>query len=205
MIHVVSTTSLRELQANVTRGRILSAVAELIERGGVEDLTVPEVAEAAGASLRTIYRYFPTRERLLEAAGRWIGDELFEHPYPNSLNEVADLYQEGCRDFDERPGLVRALALSQLGQEVRGYRRRERLDSIRRAVRAELGGLEEPELKRTEAVLSYLHNMLAYTFMREESGLSGVDIGEAVGWAIRTLVADLRRKQQRTRLKNIHD
>ena len=193
----MSVATLREAQAAVTRERILSAVADLLESGGVDELTMPEVAEASGASLRTIYRYYQTREQLLEAAGRWIGEELLKHPYPANLDEVADLFEEGCRDFDERPGLVRVLALSQLGQEVRGYRRRERLESIRRSVRSELAGLDEQELKQAEAVLAYMHNMLAYTFMREESGMTGEEIGEAAGWAIRTLVADLRRKQQK--------
>lgn len=188
---------MREAQAAVTRERILSAVADLLETGGVDELTMPEVAEASGASLRTIYRYYQTREQLLEAAGRWIGEELLKHPYPANLDEVADLFEEGCKDFDERPGLVRVLALSQLGQEVRGYRRRERLESIRRSVRSELAGLDEQQLKQAEAVLAYLHNMLAYTFMREESGMTGEEIGEAAGWAIRTLVADLKRKQQK--------
>jgi hypothetical protein len=41
--------------------------------------------------------------------------------------------------------------------------------------------------------------MLAYTTLREEHGLSGDEIGEALGWAIRTLVADLRRRQRRAR------
>ena len=195
----MSVATLREAQAAVTRERILSAVADLLERGGAEDVTMPEVAEASGASLRTIYRYYQTRDQLLEAAGRWIGDELLKHPYPSNLDEVADLFQEGCADFDERPGLVRALALSQLGREVRGYRRRERLDSIRRSVRDELAGLDEKQLDQAEAVFAYLHNMLAYTFIREESGMSGEEIGEAVGWAIRTLTADLRRKQQRSK------
>jgi AcrR family transcriptional regulator len=191
--------SLREQHAAATRERILSAVAELLERGAEDGLTMPDVAAASGVSLRTIYRYYPTREELLEAAGRWIGDELLKHPYPGELDEVADLYQEGARDFDERPGLVRALALSQLGQHVRGYRRRERLEAISRALRAELTELSEPELERAEAVLSYLHNMLAYTTLREENGLSGEEIGEAIGWAIRTLIADLRKRNRNPR------
>ncbi|MGH7912568.1 MAG: hypothetical protein ACREOV_12670, partial [Candidatus Dormibacteraceae bacterium] len=65
----------------------------------------------------------------------------------------------------------------------------------------EVGALPEDELRRAGAVLAYLHNMLAYTTMREENGLSGEDVGEAVAWAIRTLVADLRRRhhlQRRT-------
>jgi AcrR family transcriptional regulator len=193
--------SLREQHAEATRERILSAVVELLERGEAEELTVPGVAEASGVSLRTVYRYYPTRELLLEAAGRWIGDELLQHPYPRTLDEVAELFRVGCRDFDEHPGLVRALALSQLGQSVRGYRRRERLEAIGQAVRAEVGDLPEGELHRAEAVLAYLHNMLAYTTLRDESNLSGEEIGEALAWAIRTLVDDLRRRNQTTRKK----
>jgi AcrR family transcriptional regulator len=182
-----------------TRERILAAVADLLERGDAEEVTVPAVAAVSGVSLRTIYRYYPTREELFEAAGRWIGEELLKHPYPRELDDVADLYQEGARDFDERPGLVRALALSQLGRDVRGHRRRERLEAIGQALRTELTELSEPELKRAEAVLSYLHNMLAYTTLREENGLSGEEIGEAIGWAIRTLIADLRKHNRNPR------
>src|SRR5436190_21572487 len=119
MIRVMTTVSLREEHAEAVRVRILSAVAELLEGGGADELTMPNVAAAAGVSLRTVYRYYPTREQLLEAAGRWIGDELFAHPYPGSLDEAAELFRTGCMDFDERPGLVRALALSQLGRQVR--------------------------------------------------------------------------------------
>jgi AcrR family transcriptional regulator len=184
-----------------TRERILAAVAELLERGESEEVTVPAVAQASGVSLRTIYRHYPTREELLEAAGRWIGDELLEHPYPCDLDAVADLFEEGARDFDERPGLVRALALSQLGRHVRGYRRRERLAAIGQALHAELTELSEPELAQAEAVLAYLHNMLAYTTLREENGFSGEDVGRAIGWAIRTLIADLRKRNQNARRK----
>jgi AcrR family transcriptional regulator len=201
MMHVMTATSLREQHALATRERILAAVAELIERGHPDELTMPGVAEASGVSLRTVYRYYPTREHLLEAAGRWIGDELFKHPYPRDLDDVADLYQEGSRDFDERPGLARALAQSQLGQRARGYRRRERLDAIHGAVRGELTSLSEEELRQAEAVLAYLHNILAYTSLREESGLSGEEIGQAVGWAIRTLTDDLRKRNQKARRK----
>jgi AcrR family transcriptional regulator len=195
----MSLMSLREQHALATRERILAAVADLLERGDAAEVTVPAVAEASGVSLRTIYRYYPTREELLEAAGRWIGDELLKHPYPRDLDEVANLYQEGALDFDERPGLVRALAFSQLGRQVRGYRRRERLEAIGRALRAELSELSEPELRQAEAVLAYLHNMLAYTTLREENGLFGKEIGEAIGWAIRTLIADLRKRNRNVR------
>lgn len=195
----MTSVSLWEQHAAATRERILAAVAGLLEEGELQELTVPAVAEASGVSLRTIYRYYPTREELVEAAGRWIGDELLQHPYPRDLDEVADLFQVGCREFDERPGLVRSMALSQLGQRVRSYRHRERLEAIRRALHEELEGISEQELRRAEAVLGYLHNMLAYTTLREENELTGEEIGEAIGWAIRTLVEDLRKRDHQTR------
>jgi len=201
MMCVMQAVSLREQHAEATRVRILSAVAELLEAGQPEELTVPRVAAASGVSLRTIYRYYPTRDNLVEAAGRWIGYELFGHPWPADLDAVADDFELQCANFDERPGLVRALALSQLGREVRGYRRRQRLKAIRRGLRDELGALPDGELREAEAVLAYLHNMLAYTAIREESGLTGEEIGQALGWAIRTLVADLRRRDRNTRRK----
>lgn len=191
--------SLREQHAETARQRILAAVAELVERGDAAELTMAEVAGTSGISLRTVYRYYPTREQLLEAAARWIGGELLRQPYPSSLDDVADSFEDDCRVFDEQPGLVRALALSQLGRQVRGYRRGERTDAIRQALRDEVGDLSEPELRHGEAILSYLHSMLAYTTLREEHGLAGEEIGTALGWAIRTLVDDLRRRQDTAR------
>ena len=186
--------TLRDDQAALVRERILHAVAELLERDGSADLTMPQVAEVSGVSLRTVYRYFPTREALLEAAGRWIGGELLRQGYPTSLDDVADSFERACSEFDKRPGLVRAMAWSDVGREARSARRRERLGAIRQVLEQEVGGLSEEELRQAEAVLAYLHNMLAYTTLREEYQLSGAEIGEALGWAIRTLVADLRRR-----------
>jgi AcrR family transcriptional regulator len=191
------TQTLREQQAETARQQILSGVAALLEQSTVNALTMPRVAKLSGVSLRTLYRYYPTREQLLEAAGRWIGSELLGQGYPQTLGEVADSFEAGCRQFDRHPGLVRALALSELGREVRGYRRGERVEAIREALEREVGDLPEDELRRAEAVLAYLHNMLAYTTLREEQGLQGEEIGKALGWAIRTLVDDLRRQQRK--------
>jgi AcrR family transcriptional regulator len=188
--------TLREQQADAVRQRILGAVASLLEHDGANELTMPQVAEAANVSLRTVYRYYPTRDRLLEAAGRWIGGELLAQGYPQSLDDIADSFEPACREFDRHPGLVHAMALSQLGRQARSSRRVERIEAIRAALEAEVGNLTNDELRRAEAVLAYLHNMLAYTTLREEHELSGEEIGAALGWAIRTLVADLRKRER---------
>ncbi len=192
----MGTTSLRDQQGALARERILRAVAELLERDDADELTVPQVAEVSGVSLRTVYRYFPTREELLAEAGRWIGGELLQQGYPSSLDDVADSFERACREFDDHPGLVRAMALSEVGREARSSRRRERLAAIRKVLDQEVGALSKRERREAEAVLAYLHNMLAYTTLREEHELSGEEIGAALSWAMRTLVADLCRRQR---------
>ena len=47
-------------------GAILDAAADLLARGG-EPPSMNEVAAAAGVGRATLYRYFPTREQLLQA------------------------------------------------------------------------------------------------------------------------------------------
>jgi AcrR family transcriptional regulator len=50
-----------------TGERILSAALGLVGRRGVKRLGMQEVSEAAGVSRGTLYRYFPSKDRLLDA------------------------------------------------------------------------------------------------------------------------------------------
>ncbi len=51
-----------------TEARILTAALGLIGRRGVRRLGMQEIAEAAGVSRGTLYRYFPSRDHVLAAA-----------------------------------------------------------------------------------------------------------------------------------------
>jgi AcrR family transcriptional regulator len=50
-----------------TEERILSATLRLVGRRGVKRLGMQEVSEAAGVSRATLYRYFPSKEHLIDA------------------------------------------------------------------------------------------------------------------------------------------
>ncbi len=52
---------------STTEERILSAALRLVGRRGVKRLGMQEVSEAAGVSRGTLYRYFPSKEHLLNA------------------------------------------------------------------------------------------------------------------------------------------
>ena len=175
------TPSLRDQHHQLTRELILRSVAEQLEVGEVSDITVPEVARAAGVSVRTVYRHFPTREELLAGASEWIGDRLFGHQLPDRIEDLTASLRVNFANFDEHPNLVRAMALSRAGNLVRSPRRQRRLENQNHALLAVTSNLPEGERRQAEAVFGYLVNMLAWVTMRDENGLSGTEIGRRAG------------------------
>jgi len=189
-------TSLRRRHSELTRDLILRTVAELLEEGDAAELAVPEVARRSGVSLRTVYRYFPTREQLIAAAGEWIGVNVVGGRIPALLDEVPQVYAENAARWDEHPKLVEAMALSRGANSLRSIRRQERLGKLRDSLGEVTDGLPETDARRAFAVFAYLDNMLAWLTMRDEAGLDGNETGAAVAWAMNVLIDDLRRRQR---------
>jgi AcrR family transcriptional regulator len=72
-----------------TEERILRATLRLVGRRGVKRLGMQEVSEAAGVSRATLYRYFPSKDRLMDAVA--IFDErTFSEGVAASLAVVED-------------------------------------------------------------------------------------------------------------------
>jgi AcrR family transcriptional regulator len=55
------------VEDNSTRSRILAATAEVLSRSGQTKLSLSDVAQQAGVSRPTLYRWFASKEELLDA------------------------------------------------------------------------------------------------------------------------------------------
>src|SRR5215213_3666466 len=72
MFHAVETSGAwAGHRADVT-ARAVEAFMELLDTPTGRGVSMPAVAERAGISVRTLYRYFPTKEELRRAASAWM-------------------------------------------------------------------------------------------------------------------------------------
>lgn len=91
---------------------LLDAAASIIDEVGFERLTTAMVAEKAGASIGTVYRYFPDRIALLQALGARnfdrvldrVGSEVVNPAYDNWLTALSASFGVLVAAFKDEPG-----------------------------------------------------------------------------------------------------
>lgn len=81
----------RSEHADRTRNALLEAALNLFSTNGYDETTTDQIAEAAGVSPRTYFRYFPTKESVL-----FFG----EYDFINAVSGVYLAQPEGASDFE---------------------------------------------------------------------------------------------------------
>lgn len=185
-------STLRQKQAAATRELILQALVQQLAEEGLQDFSIADAAQRAGVATRTIYRYFPNREVLLDAVGEWVDQQLGDLPYPTTPMEVADLAEQAFPQFEQQAVLVQALLASELGKSVRSRLRSKRRQSVETALSSLASDLDSA--KAVRAVIGHLVTAETWKHLRDEFGVSGDASAKAVAWAIRTLIADLEHR-----------
>jgi AcrR family transcriptional regulator len=193
----MSTTPLREEHAQQTRARILDALVELVAAGGADEISVPEVARRSGVSLRTIYRYYPTRDDLLDAACDWIFRTRFgDVPSEQTIGDLPGVFSALAEQWEAEPELARVLAQSPSGKALVRSRRARRLAEITRVLEDAAPNLPDAERRDAAAVLGWLAAIRTWATLRYDLGLGREETVAAIGWALQTLIDDLRRRNR---------
>jgi len=189
-----SDSTLRERQAAVIRDAILDALATRLDHDDPDDIAMPQVAADAGISLRTLYRYFPTKEAMFDAVGDHVVARLGLPRQIDGADDITRVFLDSAGRGAQSPQLVRAMLWTRLGRRARSPHRRRRVESITAALAEVTSHLPRDEARRREGAIVYLASLPAWITVSEECGLSAEDARLGIGWAIDTLIAALRQE-----------
>ncbi|MCP1270978.1 TetR/AcrR family transcriptional regulator [Acetobacter cerevisiae] len=192
---------LRDEYAAQTRQRIIEAFIALLEESEDSSIATSALAKRAGVSLRTVYRYFPSRDALLAATADWLNTEVFGLASQGDPEGVVKGFQVAVGKFDNRPDLARILALTRVGRSMRSTFRNELASRRRSLLWTDTPGIPAPDRVRAEAVLACLDNVQSWLTLREEFDMDAKEIGAAIGWAMELVLNETRRSAQTKKKK----
>ena len=186
--------TLRERQADLTRTAILDATAELLMDDSAEDLTMQLVAERAGISERTLYRYYPSRRELTNAMGRHLDERYaakagWDSDLPQTFDQFRALYSDRTvqHGVENEKFLRRALVYSLRGGEW--YSRRD--DHLWDLFREQYPNLAEHEARGDFAIFRHIVNSKSVVLIGERFGLDPDQLRSAMNRAENALLADI--------------
>jgi AcrR family transcriptional regulator len=110
--------SLTARKQEVVRGALAAAAERLFLAEGFEETTVEQIAQAAGVSRRTFFRYFESKEDVLAAHAEEFGERLYselaarppgEPPLAAIRHALVPALEAGLRDADVLRYTIRLL------------------------------------------------------------------------------------------------
>lgn len=205
MLRVMKTTirnkyksRLRGLQKELTRESILKSLEKLLLTEGLEGFSVPKVAAQAGTSVKTIYRYFPTRQALLDAATRWFGDRL----YGGSVKTRARFLQPddlitniawAMESYDRHPALVKVFHTTQAGRQIRQNAIQHTLATRTKLIKSINPQLTEKEAIALAALFQLFMSSETWQQFKEIWGIDGKEAAKVLEWAAKIFLAEVKR------------
>ncbi len=183
-------SSLREQHKRATRERIVRAVAELVADAHPASISVPAVAARAGVGVATVYRYFPTKEALLDASALVMGDDsgiTSLDQMPTSFADAASILPAQFAAIARHLPLARNQLASPLGRQLRKVRWEGKRVAMTRAL--EGSGIDPTSLpgKRLAAVADVLTSSTAVLELHDKAGIPVDEAAAHVLWALGVL------------------
>jgi AcrR family transcriptional regulator len=163
----------------------MRALAEEVLERGPHDFSVQGVADRAGITHRTVYRYFPSREDLFHDYGSWLNEQLGEgaNETPKTIRGLAVASGDAFRRFERVPQLSEAY-VRMVASGAAVATRSQRTKSFVGIVDRDASTLDKRHRLALAAVLRQILSSNMWARSREEFGVTGDELGDVVGWIV---------------------
>ncbi len=182
--------TLRDSHKRTTRDRIVRAVAELVADAHPAAISVPAVAKRAGVGVATVYRYFPSKEALLDASAMVLGDDAkltSLDAYPTTFDELTSLLPDQFAAIARQIPLARNQLASPLGRQLRQVRWEAKQAAVTAALQGSGIDPTSTEGQRFAAIADVLTSSTAVLELHDKAGIPIDEAADHVLWALAVL------------------
>jgi AcrR family transcriptional regulator len=190
----MKTLSLSERLADHTQGLILASAVELLEQTPVDELTVRAVATRANVSERTVFRYFATRDVLLNAIAGEVSKHMALPPDPCTMAELLNYPDTLYRRFEATAALTKAALHTELFSRMRNTQALRRWESVRKVIDVHAPQRSEHERRLAAANIRYFLSATTWHYYRFYFGFGLTESIECARTAVLQAAEGLRRR-----------
>ena len=180
----------REAQTLATREKILDATIAVIGEG-IALLSIPAVAERAGVSIPTVYRYFPDKEVLVEAAAVHVRERIgvdADAPSPTGVEQYLESHREIFRRLADADDDTIGAVVATFGRGAGGLSLAERREWLAPAFAGVLDDWEEIDRENFLSTASILSSSVGATALAQ-FGLRGDAAADLLTWIVQRLLS----------------
>lgn len=175
-----------------TRRAILDALVHVLAEG-VDELTIPAVADRAGVSVGTVYRHFGNKSGLVDALSGHVTDRTGIRPghTPRTLQDMDEMVHEVFTRLAAADAQLVAALATGVGRAASDRTVPDRINAFREAFASIDPNLDDDDVHRLAQVGLLLTSSTAVRLWREQLGLSADEAADTVMWTIRHVLEGL--------------
>ncbi|HEY0755452.1 MAG TPA: helix-turn-helix domain-containing protein [Ktedonobacteraceae bacterium] len=168
-----------------TRDLIMEGLIRTMAKGAVT-WSIPEVAREAGVSVPTIYRYFRTKQELVEGLSTYVVRKagLAAMQPPQNPQELVAMVREMYIRSEGMSEAMKMASVSELAQEIRKESIPVRLKMIEAALTPVLPSFSEQERVYLVRMVLLLTSSALIRAFDQYLKLAGTEAANTISWAI---------------------
>jgi AcrR family transcriptional regulator len=186
-------SELRADQRAATRARIVDAVSDLVAHDHPASISVPAVAARAGVGVATVYRYFPNKEELLDAAAA--APVTSRVRLPSSFEELGPGLAAAWAELAEQLPLVRGQLASPVGRDLHRRRWEAKHAAMSEVLLSEGVDPTTESGRRLLATADVLTSSTALFELHNKAGIPVEQAAEWCAWAVLQLLRATKEEQ----------
>lgn len=180
---------LRQEHMERTRDLIMEGLIRTMANGAVT-WSIPDVARESGISVPTIYRYFRTKQELVEGLSAYVVRKagLAAMQPPRSPQELIAMVREMYLRAESMSDAMKMASVSELAQEIRKESIPVRLKMIEMALAPVLPSFSEQERVYLIRIVLLLTSSALIRAFDQYLSLMGAEAADTISWAILALI-----------------